>query len=348
MKSFDGHNDLLARLWLSDHPDPVGMFLKGQLPGHLDFARCQQAQFAGGLFAIFVPPFDYVRNNHPYKLRNSAQAGFDAQDIHHIVFTQLDYIEQIASRSDRRIQICLSVEDIQFCLQQDIMAVVIHLEGAEVLDSEFGVLEQLHARGLRSIGPLWNLPNQFGHGLQASFPHSPDTGLGLTDQGKALIQLCSEKRIMIDVSHMNEKAFWDTAKISGLPLIATHSNVHQLCPQARNLTDAQLEAIQASQGCVGVNFDTAFLRPDGQRNAATSLDLILEHIEYLMHKLGEDQVAFGSDFDGGFISDHLKDVTGLIHLQQAFERRGYSQVLQEKLCHQNWLSALQRVWHPAC
>lgn len=346
MKNFDGHNDLLARLWLSEHPDPVGMFLSGHLPGHLDFTRCQQAQFAGGLFAIFVPPFGYVKKNHPYKLRNSEQTHFDAQDIHHIVFSQLNYIEQIAARSHQRIQICLNIDDIQHCLKQNILAIVIHLEGAEVIDPEFHILDQLHAHGLRSIGPLWNLPNQFGHGLQASFPHSPDTGLGLTDQGKALVQLCSEKQILIDVSHMNEKAFWDTAKISRLPLIATHSNVHQLCPQARNLTDAQLDAIQASQGCVGVNFDTAFLRPDGQRNATTSLNLILEHIEYLMGKLGEDHVAFGSDFDGGFISDHLKDVTGLIHLQQAFEQRGYSEVLQKKLCHQNWLNALQRVWHP--
>lgn len=346
MKNFDGHNDLLARLWLSEQPDPVGMFLSGHLPGHLDFTRCQQAQFAGGLFAIFVPPFGYIKKNHPYKLRNSEQTHFDAQDIHHIVFSQLNYIEQIAARSHQRIQICLNIDDIQHCLKQNILAVVIHLEGAEVIDPEFHILDQLHARGLRSIGPLWNLPNQFGHGLQASFPHSPDTGLGLTEQGKALVQLCSEKHILIDVSHMNEKAFWDTAKISRLPLIATHSNVHQLCPQARNLTDAQLDAIQASQGCVGVNFDTAFLRADGQRNATTSLDLILEHIEYLMGKLGEDHVAFGSDFDGGFISDHLKDVTGLIHLQQAFEQRGYSEVLQKKLCHQNWLNALQRVWHP--
>lgn len=346
MKNFDGHNDLLARLWLSEHPDPVGVFLSGHLSGHLDFTRCQQAQFAGGLFAIFVPPFDYVKKNHPYKLRNSGQTHFDAHDIHHIVFSQLNYIEQIAARSDQRIQICLNIDDIQHCLKQNILAVVIHLEGAEVIDPEFHILDQLHARGLRSIGPLWNLPNQFGHGLQASFPHSPDTGLGLTEQGKALVQLCSEKHILIDVSHMNEKAFWDTAKISRLPLIATHSNVHQLCPQARNLTDAQLDAIQASQGYVGVNFDTAFLRADGQRNATTSLDLILEHIEYLMGKLGEDHVAFGSDFDGGFISNHLKDVTGLIHLQQAFEQRGYSEVLQKKLCHQNWLNALQRVWHP--
>lgn len=345
MKVFDGHNDVLARMWLSNAPDPVAAFLETGLPGHLDLKRCQASPFAGGLFALFVPPFDYVQKHHPDKLKHTQQTAFDATEISDIIETQLSYIEQLASRSSGQIQICGDVPAIRNALEQNQLAVVIHMEGADVLDANFERLNYFYARGLRSLGPLWNTPNQFGHGLQANFPHSPDTGAGLTELGQALIQYCSERRILIDVSHMNEKAFWDTAKLSQLPLIATHSNAHQLCPQARNLTDHQLNAIKTSRGCVGVNFDTAFLRSDGQRNKATSLDIILDHIEYLMQHLGEDHVALGSDFDGGFISDQLQDVRGLAALQQAFETRGYSKELQHKLCLDNWLNALDRVWH---
>ncbi|KAF5298088.1 hypothetical protein FQR65_LT19624 [Abscondita terminalis] len=103
--------------------------------------------------------------------------------------------------------------------------------------------EQAVSLRLRSIGPLWNRPSQFGHGLNAKFPHSPNTGPGLTVEGKALIARCADKKMLVDVSHMNERAFWDTAEILAQPIVATHSNAYGLCPQARNLTDTQLKAI---------------------------------------------------------------------------------------------------------
>jgi len=62
---FDGHNDALTRLWLSDHPDPVHAFIHERLAGHLDLKRCQAAGFVGGMFAIFLPPYSYVQQHHP-------------------------------------------------------------------------------------------------------------------------------------------------------------------------------------------------------------------------------------------------------------------------------------------
>jgi len=223
---------------------------------------------------------------------------------------QLDLAHQLAERS-KNIEICTSVQDIQSCVDTQKLGIVLHMEGAEALQQNPDLLDVLYDRGLRSIGPLWNRPSRFGHGLNAKFPHSPDTGAGLTSHGKDFIRRCADKKMVIDVSHMNEKAFWNTVDILQQPIVATHSNVHALCPQARNLTDHQLKAIRESKGMVGVNFDVAFLRWDGQRNADTSIDVILDHLEYLIDHLGEEHVGFGSDFDGALISTELDDVMGL-------------------------------------
>ncbi len=340
---FDGHNDLLTRLWLSDQADPVQALIHEQLSGQLDLKRCQQAGFVGGMFAIFLPPFAYVKQHHPDKLVDKNAEDFTQQQIEQICLAQLELAQQMVQASEQ-IQLCTSVQQIQDCRTQGQLAVVLHMEGAEALQDNPDLLDVFYQAGLRSIGPLWNRVSQFGHGLNARFPHSPDTGAGLTIAGKALLRRCAEKKMVVDVSHMNERAFWDTVDILQQPIVATHSNAHALCPQARNLTDPQLKAIAESGGMVGVNFDVAFLRADGQRSADTPLELILDHLEYMMDRLGEDHIGFGSDFDGALISTELQDVTGLAQLIAAMQQRHYSKELIEKICWGNWLNALNRIW----
>lgn len=340
---FDGHNDVLTRLWLSDHNNPAQAFIHDGLAGHLDLTRCQQAGFVGGMFAIFLPPYSYVQQYHPNKLFDPTASDFTQQQIEQICLEQLDLAKQLAQYSNN-IQICTTVQDIQHCLTQQKLAIVLHMEGAEALQLNPDLLDVFYEAGLRSIGPLWNRPSRFGHGLNAKFPHSPDTGEGLTHEGKAFIKRCADKKMVVDVSHMNEKAFWDTVDILQQPIVATHSNVHALCPQARNLTDAQLSAIRDSKGIVGVNFDVAFLRKDGQREAKTPIDVLLEHLEYLIDRMGEDHVGFGSDFDGALISTEIEDVTGLHRLIERMRERHYSTELITKICWHNWLNVLNRIW----
>ncbi|ENX45516.1 hypothetical protein F886_02297 [Acinetobacter sp. NIPH 542] len=339
---FDGHNDALTRLWLSDHADPVHAFIHERLAGHLDLKRCQQAGFMGGMFAIFLPPYSYVQQHHPNKLFDQNASDFTQQQIEQICLEQLDLAHQLAQHS-KNIKICTSVQNIQDCLVEQKLAIVLHMEGAEALQQNPDLLDVFYERGLRSIGPLWNRPSRFGHGLNAKFPHSPDTGAGLTSDGKDFIKRCADKKMVIDVSHMNEQAFWNTVDILQQPIVATHSNAHALCPQARNLTDSQLKAIRESKGMVGVNFDVAFLRSDGQRNADTLIDVILEHLEYLMDHLGEEHVGFGSDFDGALIGAELEDVTGLHRLIERMQQRGYSKTLIENICLNNWVRVVDRI-----
>lgn len=343
---FDGHNDLLTRLWLSSAEDPVRDFIHGTLPGHLDLQRCRKAEWMGGLFSIFLPPYAYVKNNHPEKLSNSSNldSDFNPQQITDICCAQLALAEQLQSRSDGQIKICTTLKQIQACQRNQQLAIVLHMEGAEVLAVKPELLDFFYDAGLRSIGPLWNRKSIFGDGLNAPFPHSPDTGSGLTYQGKDLILACSKKNMLIDVSHMNERAFWDTIEIIDQPIVATHSNAHALCQQARNLTDQQLNAIKQSNGIVGVNFDVAFLRTDGQRNTQTSLDVIVDHLDYLVEHLGEDHVGFGSDFDGCLLPDDLSDISQISMLIERMQQRHFSDQLIEKVTSKNWFSVLDKIW----
>ena len=113
-------------------------------------------------------------------------------------------------------------------MKDDVLAPVLHIEGAEAIDPNFEFLDVLYEAGLRSLGPVWSRPNAFGHGVPFRCPSSPDTGPGLTDLGKELIGACNRLGILIDLSHLNERGFWDVAAISNAPLVATHSNAHAL------------------------------------------------------------------------------------------------------------------------
>uniref|UniRef100_UPI001D902131 dipeptidase n=1 Tax=Pantoea piersonii TaxID=2364647 RepID=UPI001D902131 len=251
---------------------------------------------------------------------------------------------QSPGRRRGRARLCRSAADIAACRAEGVLALVAHIEGADALDEEGEQLQAFYDAGVRSIGPFWNLSNRFGVGVTGAFPGSPDSGPGLTDAGKALIKQANALNMLIDVSHMNEKAFWDTAALSDSPLVATHSNAHALCAQPRNLTDAQLIAIRDSGGMVGINFGNAFLRADGKRDGDTPLGEIVRHYERLIMIMGSDHVGFGSDFDGISTPEALKDVSGLPRLFAAFRDAGYDQDRLEKLASANWQRVLQAIW----
>ena len=95
---------------------------------------------------------------------------------------------------------------------------------------------------------------------------------------------------------------------------------------------------------VGVNFATSFLRPDGRRDKATPVELVIEHLEHMVKHVGEDGVGFGSDFDGAAIPAGIGNATGMQSLVEVMRTRGYGEPLIEKLCFRNWLRVLGRTW----
>ncbi len=184
----------------------------------------------------------------------------------------------------------------------------------------------------------------FAYGVPFRFPSTPDIGPGLTEAGRDLIRACNELKIMIDLSHMNEKGFWEIAELSKAPLVASHSNVHALCPHSRNLTDRQLDAIRDTGGLVGINFGVLFLRDDGVKDASTGLDKLVRHVAYIAERIGIDRVALGSDFDGTTIPAELKDASGLPKLVDALKAHGFNDEELAKITRLNWIDVLDRTW----
>ena len=134
------------------------------------------------------------------------------------------------------------------------------------------------------------------------------------------------------------------AAISDAPLVATHSNATAITPHARNLTDRQLDIIRDSDGMVGINFASAFLRPDGLMKADFGLDILLRHFDHLVERLGEDRVGLGSDFDGALVPKPIGDCAGLPALVAALRVHGADNSLLAKVTHGNWVRVLRSTW----
>jgi membrane dipeptidase len=348
-KSFpilDGHNDTLTRLAAE-----ARSFLSESEKGHLDLARARRGGFAGGFFAIFAaaPDQKQLMEEHliitgtGYEVRPLPAIDHSyAQQLTIKVATSLFRLE---AASEGQIKVVRTVDELADCLRNGIMAIILHFEGAEAIDPQLDALDVFYQAGLRSLGLVWSRPNVFGHGVPFKFPHSPDTGPGLTPAGRDLVQACNRLGILIDLAHINDQGFHDVARLSEAPLVVTHTAVHALCPSTRNLTDRQLDAIKASHGIVGLNFDVADLRPDAYIDPNTPLVLMVQHIDYLVEHLGIDSVGFGSDFDGGItLPQELGDVAGLPNLMTALREHGYDDASLRKITHENWLRVLRKTW----
>ena len=346
---FDGHNDLLLRLFKNPGAREK-IWLTGEGKGHLDLPRMQAAGFAGGFFAIYIPSpiahddagFEAMMDAPPYDLPLPELIGHRAAQP--VALAMAGHLLWMERASQGAFKVCRNSADLRACLASGTIAGIMHMEGAEAIDPDLDALHSFHAMGLRSLGPVWSRPTIFGHGVPFRFPGDPDTGPGLTDAGRALVHACNELKIMIDLSHLNQKGFDDVARLTDAPLVATHSNAHDVTPSTRNLTNRQLAMIRESNGMVGLNFATVFLRPDGRKSPKMSLDPVLRHLDHLLSFLGEDHVGFGSDFDGATLPEGIGDVTGLPALQAALRAHGYGEALMAKLCHQNWLKLIERTW----
>ena len=181
----------------------------------------------------------------------------------------------------------ISCHDLAFAVAVEKRAAMFTVEGGGGLFAESEELRNLYRMGLRLLGPIWDT-NELG----CSAWEKNDTGL--TNDGKELVERCSEMGIIIDVSHMSDKAFYDTLEVSGYPVVATHSNFRELCSSPRNLTLDMARRIAARGGVIGMNLYPDFLADDGSADP----DAVFRQVDFALERLGEDTLALGLDIDG--------------------------------------------------
>ncbi len=346
MPIFDGHNDTL--LTISPFKSENGRtFFERSDHGHLDLPRAREGGFGGGMFAICVPTSVSFGDR-----MTITETGYEVEPFpacehefaQRYTISAMASLFRLEAESEGQVKVVRAADELDECLQQGVLATVLHFEGAQEIDPALDALYVFYEAGLRSLGLVWSRPNAFAHGVPFKFPSSPDTGPGLTDAGRELVRACNELGILLDLAHLNERGFWDVAKLSDAPLVVTHADAHAISPSARNLTDKQLDAIKESNGVVGVNFHVADLRDDGRFDADTPLAAIVRHVDYIAKRIGVDHVAFGSDFDGARMPQELGDAAGLPKLVAALRAHGYDDDALKKITHANWLRVLRATW----
>ncbi len=227
-------------------------------------------------------------------------------------------------KNTEKIKKCLSYADILDAKKQNKCAAFLTLEGGYIIQTVEDV-DFLYNCGVRCITLTWNGENKLAGGV--------DSKKGLTEFGKECIKRMESLGIIVDVSHLNEKSFWDVMGMAKKPVIASHSNSKALCSHKRNLTDEQFVAICKNGGCVGINFYDEFLTDNKN---TTSYDLI-EHIKHFINLGGENHIGIGSDFDGvKSLCGGISGVQDTKRIVQELENLNITDRIIDKITHKNF------------
>lgn len=214
---------------------------------------------------------------------------------------------------------------------------ILTIENGTAISGNINNIEKLYEKGIRMMGVVWNQDNDLACGALTK------EDLGLTNLGKEYVKQLEKRNIIIDVSHMSKKSFYDTAKNTNVPIIASHSCVEKLCKHPRNLEDEQIKIIAKRQGVIGICFCKKFLTDKEEANVRD----IVKHIDYIANLVGIDYISFGSDFDGVGEENKLKDIKKAKDINKIIGElkiRGYKNEDIEKICYKNFLRVAKNIW----
>jgi len=211
--------------------------------------------------------------------------------------------------------------------------VMLTIEGCEAFGGDPANVERFAQMGVRMAALTWNNENGLCH------PAAGGSKEGLTPLGRETVARMRKCRMAVDVSHLNERGFFDLLD-GTVPPMASHSCAKKLCGHFRNLSDDQLKALFAAGGFVGVNFYPAFLSDDHRAD----IDRVIDHMAYMCDRGGEDCVGLGSDFDGiEEWPEGLRNASDVPKLLERMLKRGFGQSLTEKIAGLNFKNYMERI-----
>lgn len=321
MKFIDLHCDTLMKAFMQKKPNVFEM-----PDSMLDVKRMKQGGGLAQFFAIFLLP-------EGFKKRMNMEPVTDDEYIDYLLNafdeTMTEYKDYIAP--------AYNYDDIVRNEEEGRMSGLVTFEDGRAIDGSLEKLKRYCDRGIRLISLTWNFENCFG------FPNSKDPKImekGLKDFGKEAVQYMNELGIIVDVSHLSDGGFYDVAKISSKPFVASHSNCRAISPHQRNMTDDMIKILAEKGGVVGINFGPEFLNEDITVKDST-VELMSKHIQWMINLGGEECVALGSDFDG--ISGNL-EVNSVDKVPMIFDRLktdGIRGSVIEKIAYKNALRVIK-------
>ena len=350
----DAHNDTVQQILL----ERVDIGIR-QSDGGIDLPRLREGNVSVPFFALYVP--DY------YKGAEAVRRTLDFRDAMQSVFDK--YPEQV--------ELATSADDISRIVGKGKIAIVLTVEGGHQIDDDLAVLRMYRRMGVLSMTLTHFRGNNWADSSTAPPEHN-----GLTEFGKDVVREMNAIGMIVDISHVSDKTFYDVLAVSSKPVIASHPSCRSLADHPRNMSDDMLVALGRKGGVVGVNFHSAFL---SQQDAAegikrisrsntiaptetgASLDMyaVKAHaeagyirprvgnarlddaiacIDHIVRLIGVDHVGIGSDFDGiPIVPQGLEDVSKMPALTAALMHRGYSESDVRKIMGENFMRVIRQV-----
>lgn len=353
----DTHNDILTQTM------EKGFVFDNDLKGktHSDLKRWKQ----GGLDVQFFSVWSDGNQVKPFEF----------------AVRQIDSLDAVIKRNPDKIVKVANSTELYKAVNQKKIAALIGVEGGHMIEDDMAKLDYLYKRGVRYMTLTWNnstpwASSAFDETFSKTLDHK-----GLSDLGKQIVIRMNTLGMMVDISHVGEKTFWDVIKTTSKPIIASHSSVYNICPHQRNLKDEQIRALAKNGGVVQVNFYSGFIDSTYQRKSDAfinshktesdsltrlgmadylvgeylfskypdevtalrpPLSLLIQHIEYIIKLVGVDYVGLGSDFDGiESAPQQLDDVTSYPLITKALLEKGYSEKDLNKILGGNILRVLK-------
>jgi len=357
----DTHNDVLSSASIGLGLD-IGTDLKGKT--HSDLARFKKGGVDVQVFSIFCDD------------RYGTGSAFRQ------AMREIDSLYAIAGRNSSRMTIVTDVAGVKRAVAVHKLAAMMGVEGGHMIEDRMDYLDSFYTRGVRYMTLTWNNSTSWAtSAMEETSKAWTVTPYGLTEKGKAIVRHMNELGMVVDLSHVGEKTFWDAIQMASKPVICSHSSVYALCPVFRNLKDDQIRAIGANGGVIQVNFYSGFLDsnyaprvrrflerhkgivdsmnvvhapgyavneylsktfPAEADSLRAPLALLIDHIDYIVRLIGVDHVGLGSDFDGiESPPQQLDDVTCYPLVTRELLKRGYKPAEVEKILGGNFLRVLK-------
>ncbi|CAG9619639.1 hypothetical protein BACCIP111883_00407 [Sutcliffiella rhizosphaerae] len=263
LKIFDGHCDVLWKMWENDD---VSFSDNNHL--HVTWEGLEKGNAKVQCFAIYVP--EKIKGESAFQVALEMVAIFNKK-----ILDRYSNMKLVTSKSD--------IDS----LKENEIGAILTLEGCDAIGSDLSRLRKLYGYGVTSVGLTWNYGNAVADGILET------RGAGLTEFGKSVVEENNKNSVWTDVSHLSIKGFWDVMESADY-IIASHSNCHKICNNPRNLLDDQIKALIQKNAAIGVTFVPQFLT-DSQKCTITD---ILKHVEHYCSLGGLRNIGFGSDFDG--------------------------------------------------
>jgi len=283
--------------------------------GHVDLPRLKESGIKVQVFALYIEP--------QYNPERSLKRCLELYDI----------LIKTFNNSNNKIVIVTSAAEMEEALKQNKLAAFLSIEGGEALEGSLSVLRVLYRLGVRFLTLTWNHRNQIADGTGEGI-----TGGGLTRFGRKVIKEMNHLGMVIDVSHLSERGFWDVLDLSEKPVIASHSNARSLCSHSRNFSDRQIKALAEKGGIIGINYCPPFVGEEAD------ISYLVNHIDHIVGLVGINHIGLGSDFDGiDTTIAGLEDVSKLPNLTYELFKKGYTKAEIKKILGENFFNFFYKI-----